>query len=128
MNSTIYNTYSSNKLSSSLFPFIVILLGIALIIFIIVIKVFRTQYIKKTIFDLSENAIELTQYDFLKIRNASNGGRGEKHISNRYDFTGVYILYNQTKNMYYVGQGKSVFQRINSHFTGHGNGDVYADY
>lgn len=30
--------------------------------------------------------------------------------------------------MYYVGQGKKVFQRVNSHFTGHGNGDVYADY
>lgn len=30
--------------------------------------------------------------------------------------------------MYYVGQGKKVFQRVNNHFTGHGNGDVYADY
>lgn len=23
---------------------------------------------------------------------------------------------------------KKVFQRVNNHFTGHGNGDVYADY
>lgn len=30
--------------------------------------------------------------------------------------------------LYYVGQGKSVFQRVNNHFTSHGNGDVYADY
>lgn len=30
--------------------------------------------------------------------------------------------------MYYVGQGKKVFQRVNNHFTGHGNGDVYSDY
>lgn len=43
-------------------------------------------------------------------------------------FSGVYILYNSTKNMYYVGQGKNVLTRVNSHFTGHGNGDVYADY
>ena len=30
--------------------------------------------------------------------------------------------------MYYVGQGKKVLDRVNSHFTGRGNGDVYADY
>ena len=30
--------------------------------------------------------------------------------------------------MYYVGQAASVLWRINQHLTGHGNGDVYADY
>ena len=30
--------------------------------------------------------------------------------------------------MYYVGQAKKVLQRVTQHFTGHGNGDVYADY
>lgn len=25
-------------------------------------------------------------------------------------------------------RGKRLFQRVNNHFTGHGNGDVYADY
>ena len=30
--------------------------------------------------------------------------------------------------MHYVGQGQQVFRRVNSHFTGRGNGDVYADY
>ena len=44
------------------------------------------------------------------------------------DIVGVYIIHNQTKGMYYVGQAKRVFFRVNQHFTGHGNGDVYADY
>lgn len=44
------------------------------------------------------------------------------------NFPGVYILFNRSKNMYYVGQGKQVLNRVNSHFTGKGNGDVYADY
>lgn len=44
------------------------------------------------------------------------------------DSVGVYIIYNQTKDMYYVGQAKRMFFRLNQHFTGHGNGDVYADY
>lgn len=44
------------------------------------------------------------------------------------DIVGVYILHNKTKDMYYVGQAKRIFFRLNQHFTGHGNGDVYADY
>lgn len=44
------------------------------------------------------------------------------------NFPGVYILHNKTKNMYYVGQGKNVLDRVNCHFNGKGNGDVYADY
>ncbi len=30
--------------------------------------------------------------------------------------------------MYYVGQAKKIYFRVNQHLTGHGNGDVYADY
>ena len=44
------------------------------------------------------------------------------------EITGVYILYNKTKNMYYVGQSVRVKQRVSSHLSGRGNGDVYADY
>lgn len=44
------------------------------------------------------------------------------------DFAGIYIIYNKTRNMYYIGQSKNVFKRVNGHFTGKGNGDVYADY
>lgn len=44
------------------------------------------------------------------------------------DIVGVYIIHNESKDMYYVGQAKRLFFRINQHFTGHGNGDLYADY
>ena len=44
------------------------------------------------------------------------------------EFTGVYILHNVDKDMYYVGQSVRVPQRVRQHLTGHGNGDVYADY
>ena len=49
-------------------------------------------------------------------------------IEKVYEFPGVYILYNQSKNMHYVGQSLKVFDRVNPHFTGKGNGNVYADY
>ena len=101
---------------------------VLLIILACVIPIVRTINIKNKIKDLADNVLEITPQEFFKIRNASNGGRGNKHISTQHDFEGVYILYNHTKNMYYVGQGKKVFQRVNNHFTGHGNGDVYADF
>jgi len=103
-----------------------IFIGIGFLLYLI--RFLYVLSIKKKIRELADNALEVTPQEFFKIRNASNGGKGKKHISTRYDFAGVYILYNHTKNMYYVGQGKKVFQRVNNHFTGHGNGDVYADY
>ncbi len=75
---------------------------------------------------LARNAVEMTPEAFFRLRSRRGGGRG--FLSARYDYPGVYILYNRTKNMYYVGQAQSVLQRINQHLTGHGNGDVYADY
>lgn len=93
-----------------------------------IISIARRRYIKKRIRELADNSLEVTPYEFFKIRNTNSIGNRKKHISTQFDFAGVYILYNHTKKMYYVGQGKRVFQRVNSHFTGHGNGDVYADY
>lgn len=44
------------------------------------------------------------------------------------DFTGIYVLHNRTQDSYYVGQSTRVVGRVSAHLTGHGNGDVYADY
>ena len=46
----------------------------------------------------------------------------------RYDFEGVYVLHNISKEMYYVGQSITVIDRAKSHLKGSGNGDVYADF
>lgn len=59
--------------------------------------------IKKKIKGLADNVLEITPEDFFRIRNSSNGGRGREHISTMYDFSGVYIIYNHIKSMYYVG-------------------------
>lgn len=82
--------------------------------------------IRDQITDLANNTLEVTPEEFFEMRNKSFGGRAL--YSNNYNFAGVYILYNESKDLYYVGQGKQVLNRVNSHFTGKGNGDVYADY
>lgn len=98
----------------------------AVIVFSAFLPFTKGRQIKRKVKRLTKGGI--TPKEFFAMRNASDGGRGKEHISNKYDFTGVYILYNKTKNMYYVGQAKRIFSRVNSHFTGHGNGDVYADF
>ena len=60
---------------------------------------------------------DITPEEFFEIKQRQQG-----------DIVGVYIIHNETRNQYYVGQAKKLFFRINQHFTGHGNGDVYADY
>ena len=110
--------------------FFILIIGayILLSIGVIVFKTLKKWKINKQIDDLANNAIEMTPEEFMKMRNASFGGRGRRSHALTRNFAGVYILYNESKDMYYVGQGKQVLNRVNNHFTGKGNGDVYADY
>lgn len=84
----------------------------------------RSRTIKR-LKKLTKGKLELTPDEFFKMRNKRVS---YKYVSTSYQFPGVYILHNKTKKMYYVGQAEDVIFRINQHFTGHGNGDVYADY
>lgn len=96
--------------------------------FLYIYKRQSQRKIRNQIQALANEEIEITPKEFFKIRNKGYGGRGNPLYANKFHFTGVYILHNQTKDLYYVGQSKKVFNRINSHFTGKGNGDIYADY
>lgn len=60
---------------------------------------------------------DITPEEFFEVKKVQKG-----------DMVGVYVIHNESRDMYYVGQAKKLFFRINQHFTGHGNGDVYADY
>lgn len=65
----------------------------------------------------------------MSIRTAKvNGWKYEEYYSTSRNFAGVYILHNESKDKYYIGQSKTVLNRVNNHFTGKGNGDVYVDY
>lgn len=100
----------------------------AFTILIFLLQVRQQKKIREQIFELANNTLELTPEEFFKMRNKSFSGRGKALHSNNYNFAGVYILYNRSKDLYYVGQGKQILNRVNGHFTGKGNGDVYADY
>ncbi len=108
---------------------IIFIIIIALIYLLsILIKIEVKIELDEKIDSLANNELAMTPEQFFRMRNMTMDGRGSPLYSSTRNFAGVYILYNQSKNLYYVGQGKKVFDRVNSHFTGRGNGDVYADY
>lgn len=71
---------------------------------------------------IAEGHRPLSPEGFFELRNSYKG-----HMQD-FDFMGCYVIHNLTNDMYYVGQATHVPQRVNAHFTGKGNGDVYADY
>ncbi|WP_416150229.1 GIY-YIG nuclease family protein [Salipaludibacillus sp. HK11] len=110
------------------FMYFLVFIFIVFIILIFLFQAHQQKIIREQIFELANNTLELTPEEFFEIRNKSFGGRGNALYSNNYNFAGVYILHNKSKELYYIGQGKQVLNRVNSHLTGKGNGDVYADY
>ena len=79
---------------------------------------------RQRVLELSEGYEEIPAEEFLNRRNALTGSR----LDGSSEFTGVYVLHNTTQDRYYVGQSIRVLDRVNQHFTGHGNGDVYCDF
>lgn len=115
-------------LGSGMVFYITIVFCFAVIVCGIVYTVWKKENINKQIDELANNVSEITPEEFMKMRKYSFGGRGRPSYALTKNFAGVYILFNESKNMYYVGQGKQVLNRVYAHFTGKGNGDVYADY
>lgn len=107
----------------SLFLVFCFILGIAMIIGQFISNIAT----KKKLRALVNDQITLTPQEFFQMRNTKTMDN-KQYISSNYSITGVYVLFNESKNLVYVGQGKNVLSRVNSHFTGSGNGDVYADY
>ncbi|MDF2984941.1 MAG: hypothetical protein K0R50_451 [Eubacterium sp.] len=101
---------------------------ILIIICIFIFQVYQKEKIRSQVTRLANNTLEMTPEEFFGMRTKSFGGKGSPQYASKYNFAGVYILLNETKNLYYVGQGQQVLNRVNNHFTGKGNGDVYADY
>lgn len=108
-----------------LFCGILILFYIALIALLFIWFFHRRKKVKETIFRLTSEAQKIPAEEFIAMREIREGKR---RVSNQSDFTGIYIIHNVSKDMYYVGQSKTVLKRISSHFGGSGNGDVYADF
>lgn len=129
--------YSSIFVEAIISTFIMLLHSNSIVIFILfiislkilslVLETRKRNKIDKQINDLANNSMELSPKEFFTLRNKKVFNEKSRY-SNTKNFPGVYILHNKNKNLFYVGQSIKVLDRIGSHFTGNGNGDVYADY
>src|SRR5699024_9601161 len=90
----------------SLIPYLFVLLILILTIIYIIHEYQQKKFIREQIEGLERNSIELTPEEFFYMRSASFGGRGKPRYANQFNFPGVYLLYNHSRDMYYVGQGK----------------------
>ncbi|MFI3685165.1 GIY-YIG nuclease family protein [Vagococcus fluvialis] len=122
---TLNILFSNKSFTKTLFFSILIILSIKFLEFLI--QLAQAKKINNTINELANNSLELTPEDYLSLRNKKLLGESSRH-ANIQNFSGVYILYNKSKDLYYVGQSIKVLDRIGNHFKGRGNGDVYADY
>ena len=104
------------------FPFL--LIGATVLLFLLVWLSPKNR-VKRKIRRLKRKSRTLTPEEFFAVRGKIIS---DKKASAKYNFRGVYVIYNRTREMYYVGQAVKILDRVNNHFTGHGNGDVYADY
>lgn len=85
----------------------IIIISLMIAVPIIIIEGEKKR-IRELITNLANHILELTQPEFEDLRTTSFGGQGRPSYANQYNFPGVYILHNKTRDMYYVGQGKQV--------------------
>ena len=111
-----------SNLSGAQQIFIVVITIIIVITFIYELQVLNKNSLRQVV----KYSKEISVKRFLKLRNQKDGKRKLK--SSRQDVEGVYIIHNHTEGMYYVGQAQHMISRANSHFTGKGNGRIYADF
>lgn len=85
-------------------------------------------YSSKTLKGIVRSSKKIDIEEFLRLRNKKKKKGSKKLSSDTADVAGVYIIYNRSQKKYYVGQAQHIVSRANNHFTGKGNGHVYADY
>jgi hypothetical protein len=80
--------------------------------------------VRKELEDLRKKMIKVTPQELRELRNKNV--RESRNINN---FSGIYIIHNCVKDIYYVGQAVKVFDRAYTHFVlNAGNHELYEDY
>ncbi|MCQ2468588.1 MAG: GIY-YIG nuclease family protein [Ruminococcus sp.] len=87
------------------------------------------QELEEKIDKLTDGSLAMSPKEFMDMRNKRlYSAEYEEFYAHAKNFEGIYILHNIDKDKHYVGQSIRVLDRVNSHFTGKGNADVYFDY
>lgn len=118
----MYYDYNFKKML--IYTFIII---IGVLVFVYLFTLYLTSKVEELVHDIFSGE-EIDPVDFLETRKIKEGARNGGKYINKFNIPGVYVAINHTKNLYYIGQGQKVFDRIFQLFTGRGNLEVYHDY
>ncbi|ANC77161.1 hypothetical protein ABE65_010255 [Fictibacillus phosphorivorans] len=82
------------------------------------------EIVRKELDGLRKKMITVTPEELIELKNKT--ARESKGIAN---LKGIYIIYNSSKNIYYIGQAERVFERAFNHFVFEkGNPIIFEDY
>lgn len=112
----IYSSYASLLFIVPTFVLIIIHFFV-----ISLLNKWQAKLLRKQVLQMMGGQEAISANDYLALRQATKA-------DSQSEFTGIYILRNLNNGMCYVGQSVRVMSRVQQHLTGHGNGDVYADY
>lgn len=104
---------------------IYIVLGFFCILVIVYLNYRIHKMVLETVNTLKDGAAEISAKYFLRVRRYK---QGRKIIMNQYDFEGVFILHNITKDKYYIGKSKNVLKRLGQILIGSGNEEIRNDF
>lgn len=94
----------------------------------IILLHYKKKYIRTQISKLASGELKLTPDKLIQLRGTKLAGHGNKLYARQFNFTGVYILHNTTRDKYFIGSSMTVLDQAIKHFRGSGNGAVYQDY
>lgn len=111
---------------ANLFPGSIYVFLILIFLIVIIIICYMPKFARKRVDKENRMALDMSPKEFNKLRNKrsmliQNAVMGKKQAA-------VYVLRNETKDKYLVGQSQDAYNRVNMHLTGAGDDAVYKDY
>lgn len=92
----------------------------------------KIEEVKDTFRKLKYSEEEVSIDEFMKMYNVRihnfDSKQDDIKLMKQYDFEGVYILHNCTRNIYYIGNSRKVFHKIERQFKGYEDPDVYNEW
>lgn len=107
-----------------------VFVGFFLLFFAVLVGsvIIRGHIVRREIREIEANSMEMSLEQFRAIKKKSIGSGAVKEYSEKFNFTGCYVIHNKTKDVYYVGQSENVLKRAHNHFKGRGSAPLYSDY
>lgn len=88
----------------------------------------QKRYIKRRITKLATGKLKTTPKQLIKLYNAQLIGHNHTRYARQFDFSGVYVVHNTTRDMYFVGSGQTVINHAVQSFCRSNDTGLYHDY